>query len=117
MLSNIAGIQPEDTVTADKVESLISIYYATDYFHRVTYSYARSPHQPERMNLIFSFSEKPLARISGAIHYNSFAGVGIIAGISATSFIIHNMDAGFSVRIGKQPAARTGVRIFTGEYS
>ena len=113
-VSNIAGIQPEDTVNADKVQSLINLFYATGYFERVTYSYARSPYQPERMNLIFSFSEKPLARISGAIHYNSFAGVGIIAGISATSFIFHNMDGGFSVRIGKQPAARTGVRIFTG---
>jgi NTE family protein len=98
-INNIAGIQPEDTVNADKVQSLINTFYATGYFDRVTYSYVPSSYEDERMNLIFNFSEKPLARISGAIHYNSFAGVGIIAGISATSFIFHNMDAGFSVSV------------------
>jgi NTE family protein len=113
-INNIAGIQPEDTVNADKVHSLINSFYATDYFERVTYSFVPSPYEPERVNLIFSFSEKSLARISGAIHYNSFSGVGIIGGISATSFLFRNMDAGFRVRIGELPAFRTGIRIFTG---
>ena len=113
-VNNIAGIQPEDTINADKIQSLINIYYATNYFDRVTYSYVPSPYEPERMNLIFSFSEKPLARISGALHYNSFSGVGIIGGISTTSFIFHDVDAGFRVSIGNQPAARAGIRIFTG---
>jgi NTE family protein len=113
-IRNIVNIHPLDTVDADRMQNLINTFYGTDYFGRVTYSFSPSSQEPEKMNLTFNFSEKPFARISGGIHYNTYSGVGITGGISATSFIFNNMDAGLSARLSQQPAVRSGIRIFTG---
>jgi NTE family protein len=113
-IRNIATIHPKDTVDADKVQNLINIFYGTDFFGRITYSFSPSSHEPERMNLIFTFAEKPFARLNGGINYNTFAGVGITGGISATSFIFNNMDAGLRMSLSQQPSLRSGIRIFIG---
>ncbi len=113
-IRNMTHIQPGDTIGVDEINILINRLYATDYFERVTYSYIPSVKEPGKAHLVFNFSEKPSIKINAAIHYNLFAGVGIIGGILMNNFLFHNMDAFARLSLGEQPAFLTGLNFFTG---
>ena len=113
-IKNMTQIQSGDTVGVDQINILINRLYATDYFERVTYSYIPSLKEPGRVHLVFNFTEKPSVKINAAIHYNSFAGVGIIGGFLINNFLSHNIDAFTRLSLGEQPAFLTRLDFYTG---
>ena len=113
-IRNLADIRPGDTLDVNEINRKKNRLYATGYFEKITYTYIPDEQDPGRAHLIFNFSESPPTNISAAIHYNSFAGVGLIGGISTYNFLFHNLDAEARVRIGEQPALRGGLDFFLG---
>ena len=114
-LMNLAQISLGETVSINRINRVIERFYATDYFDRVTYTYEPSVNHPDLYRLIFTFTEKPFSRLQAGLHYSSFAGVGIIGGISSSKFLLYNLNAHARARIGEQPAFQAGFDFYTDE--
>ncbi len=111
-ITNIAGINRGDTLKPRDLTRITNRLFATGYFNRIDYDLLRQvPDKPET-NLIFNFYEDPFNRISAALHYNSFLGVGIIAGVSANKFLLYSLSADVRARIGEKPAIYAGLDLF-----
>ena len=114
-ISNISSISRGDTLTPGDITRITNRFFATGYFSRIDYDLARpDPNEPAAI-LDFNFYEDPFNKISAALHYNSFLGVGIIAGISLNKFLLYNLSAEVKTRIGEKPAIYAGLDLFTGE--
>ncbi|MFW6227552.1 MAG: patatin-like phospholipase family protein [Bacteroidota bacterium] len=111
---NAVSIQQGDTLNKEKLTSIVKKLYATDYFHRVTYKFTPTENNING-RLLFSFEEKPFGSFGAAIHYNNFAGVGLIGNLSTNKFFFFNTGAYLKVLVGEQPALKGGIDIFTGE--
>ncbi|TVR70067.1 MAG: hypothetical protein EA408_11800 [Marinilabiliales bacterium] len=114
-ISDMAGISKGDTLRPRDLSRITNRLFATGYFSRIDYDLARpDPDEPAAI-LGFNFFEDPFNKISAALHYNSFLGVGIIAGISLNKFLLYNLSAEVRARIGEKPAIYAGLDLFTGE--
>ncbi len=112
-IDRVTGIEYGDTLTATAMRGITDRLYATGYFDRVGYSFSH-PASGENYDLTLIFQEVPLASVAAALHYSSFSGAAVIAGISGKKFPFYNLDAALRVRIGEQPAIRAGVDYFAG---
>ncbi len=111
-IRDMAGISKGDTLRPRDLTRMTNRFFATGYFSRISYNLERiSPKGPEA-RLTLNFFEAPFSRISAAIHYNSFLGVGIITGISANKFLLYNLSAEVRARIGEKPAIYAGLDFF-----
>ncbi len=114
-IRNISGISRGDTLRPRDFTRITNRFFATGYFSRIDYDLARpDPNEPAAI-LGFNFHEDPFNKISASLHYNSFLGVGIIAGISLNKFLLYNLSAEVRARIGEKPAIYAGIDLFTGE--
>jgi len=114
-VNNKLQIEKGDTINAETINRAIRRLYATDYFDRINYTYEPVVDQPDRHNLVFTMIEKPFSSLSTAIHYNSFSGVEIIAGLSSNKFLLYNLNSFIMARIGEQPAYRATFDIYTSD--
>ncbi len=114
-VNNIAGFKAEDTLSANKLNTITKRLYATGYFERVTYTYSASGNSPDRKHLVYTFDEKPMNKLRIGLHYNSFLGIGLIGGISTSKLFLYNLNGDFSFRLGEQPAFRMAIDFFTSD--
>ena len=111
-ISNIAGINRGDTLGPRDLTRITNRLFATGYFNRIDYDIDwNTPDNPETI-LKLNFFEDPFNKISAALHYNSFLGVGIIAGVSANKFLLYSLSAEVRARIGEKPAVYAGLDLF-----
>ncbi len=112
---NALRIDKKDTLTLESLNRGINRLYATDYFNRITYHFIPRKDQEDRGVLVFIFDEKPFGRLSAAIHYSSFTGVGLIGNLSTNKLFFYNTGAYLKALIGEKPAVKAGLDIFTSD--
>ncbi len=111
---NTLNISPGDTIRSSNLTRAVNRLFATNNFDRVLYR-IQVCEETNRVILLLEVAEKPFVRLSGAMHFNSFTGVGLIPRIVTNKFFIYNTHAEASFFLGEQPAYRTKLTYFTSD--
>lgn len=111
-ISNMAGIQRGDTLGPSEITRITNRLFATGYFSKIDYEMIKDNPDDTIVTLGFNFYENPFSKVSAALHYNSFLGVGMIGGVSTNRFLFYNLSAEARARIGDKPAVYAGLDLF-----
>lgn len=111
-VDNLAGINKGDTLGPRQLTRITNRLFATGYFSRINYELIKDDPADDYGTLRFRFYENPFSKVSAALHYNSFLGVGLIGGVSTNRFLFYNLSAELRARIGEKPAVYAGLDLF-----
>lgn len=87
------------TYTANKLANMLRQAYGTRYYSKVTYSLIPQPDSTAR--IIFNVAELPFTFAKLGLHYNKFAGVGLIGNLTARNLFFTNSRSLVSINIGE----------------
>ncbi len=111
---SIIHIEPGDMLNAKSLTQGANRLFATGYFDRVHYDLESCP-DTENVILFLDVAERPFARISAAMQFSSFTGVGLSGKISTKKFLIYNTRASVAFLLGEKPAFRSNITYFTSD--
>ncbi len=112
-IRGILGVKHGDTLTNMDMIGLIERLYGTGLFDRVTYTYSLSADK-QKANLQLLFKEKPSAKAVVGVLFNSFSGVGIVAGLSVNNLFISKLHGQLRVMASQHPSFIANLQYFTG---
>jgi NTE family protein len=111
-ISDLISIRTGDTLRPRDLTRITNRMFSTGYFSRINYDINIKDPDDRVGDLNFSFYESPFTKVSAALHYNSFLGVGLIGGLSMNKFLLYNLSAEARARIGEKPAIYAGLDLF-----
>jgi len=98
------GINTGGSYNSDEITYAVDMAYSTLAYKRISYNL--DPIQPSHAKIIFDVEKNPKTSLNFGVHYNTYSGSAIIAGINSQNEFIRNSRTILKVNISENFSAR-----------